>query len=131
MDYSTFLIQCYYLVSTSQQQNYINFMNYKILIFITEYEKAAKILEEKESKVKLAKVDATIHTLSAKEHQVSKNLTQASGIIAEQSRASIFGYLDRGRGPEFESRQGMADNIYGVLLRIHMSEDHDADIVHI
>ena len=72
-------------------------MNWKN--YISEYEKAAKILEEKESKVKLAKIDATIHTLSAKEHQVSKKLTQVNkqvatvittnDIIAENDRIQI------------------------------------------
>ena len=48
------------------------------------------------------------------------------GTIAEQSRPSFI-TLDHGRGPELKSSLGkMANNIYGVFLRIYMAEDHGA-----
>jgi hypothetical protein len=40
-------------------------------LWITEYDKAAKILVDKESNIRLAKLDATVHMDAAKEHQVN------------------------------------------------------------
>ena len=36
---------------------------------------------------------------------------------------------DHGRGPGFESRQGMADNMYSVLLGTYIAEDHGRALV--
>ena len=47
-------------------------------------------------------------------------------IIAMRSRASNT--LDCGPGPEFESRQGMANNIYSLFICIYMAEDHEPSI---
>ena len=44
-------------------------------------------------------------------------------IVAERSRACVL--VVQREGSEFESRQGMADNIYGVVLCIYMAEDHE------
>ena len=63
---------------------------YEIFSLVSsEYDKAAKILEEKGSKIKLAKVDATIHTEQAKENKVSRYLSWRYQLSSSISNISL------------------------------------------
>ena len=67
------------------------------------FSRCAVILTDLKPKITTGNVEFTL-TVS---NVCVETMAQVYGIIAERSRASNT--LDRGRGPEFESRQGMAN----------------------